>query len=496
MTLSARSRYDAVVVGAGPNGLAAAITLARAGHSVVVFEARATVGGGCRSEALTLPGFTHDVCSAIHAYGVASPFMRSLPLKQYGVKWIHPPAPLAHPLDDGTAMVLERSIAETGATLGSDADAWRRLYAPSARRWDGIGDGILGPLRPLHQLRHPFASLAMAFFGLFAIQSACGLAARMFTGERARAIFGGMTAHSMLPLEQPPSAAAGLVLGTFAHVFGWPIAEGGSQTIVDAMAAYLRALGGEIVTGVEVTALRELPTARAVLCDVTPRQLLAIAGDELPEGYRRALSRYRYGPGVFKVDFALDGPIPWEAPECARAGTVHLGGTLPEIAAAERSVWRGIPPEHPYVLLAQQSLFDTTRAPEGKHTVWAYCHVPHGSAVDMTERIEAQIERFAPGFRDHILARHTLSAPQMEAYNANYVGGDINGGVQDLWQLFTRPTLRPNPYSTPVKGVYLCSSATPPGGGVHGLCGYYAAQAALRREFAHAGAAVPDDESR
>jgi phytoene dehydrogenase-like protein len=497
MTLSARSRYDAVVVGAGPNGLAAAITLARAGHAVVVYEASATVGGGCRSAALTLPGFTHDVCSAIHAYAAASPFMRSLPLQQYGVEWIHATTPLAHPLDDGTAVLLERSIEATGATLGRDARAWRRLYAPLARHWDGIGDGILGPLRPLHQVKHPFASLAMARFGLFGLQSAQGLAKWAFKGERARAIFGGMTAHSMLPLEQPPSAAAGLVLGAFAHIFGWPIARGGSQTVVEAMAAYLRALGGEIVTGVEVTTLRELPNARVVLCDVTPRQLLAVAGDKLPEGYRRALQRYRYGPGVFKVDYALDGPIPWKAPACARAGTVHLGGTLPEIAAAERSVWRGAPPEHPYVLLAQQSLFDATRAPAGQHTVWAYCHVPHGSAVDMTARIEGQIERFAPGFRDRVLARHTLNAAQMEAYNANYVGGDINGGVQDIWQLFTRPTLRPNPYATPVKGLYICSSATPPGGGVHGLCGYYAAQTALRREFAQPDASLPEaDGSR
>lgn len=485
MTVSAHTRYDAVVVGSGPNGLAAAITIARAGRSVVVFEASATVGGGCRSQELTLPGFVHDVCSAIHAYAVASPFMRSLPLHQYGVEWIHPPVPLAHPLDDGTAMLLERSIAATGATLGPDANAWRRLYAPLARHWDAIGDGVLGPLRPVHQLQHPFASVALAYFGLFALQSARGLSQRMFKGERARAIFGGMTAHSMLPLDQTPTAAAGLVLGTFAHLFGWPIAKGGSQTVVDAMAAYLRALGGEIVTGVEVNTLRELPSARAVLCDVTPRQLLAIAQDELPQGYRKALQRYRYGPGVFKVDLALDGPVPWKAAECARAGTVHLGGPLPEIIAAERSIWRGMAPEQPFVLLAQQSLFDHTRAPDGKHTVWAYCHVPHGSAVDMTERIEAQIERFAPGFRDRILARHTFNAPQMEAYNANYVGGDITGGVQDIWQLFTRPTVRPNPYSTPSKGLYICSSATPPGGGVHGLCGYYAAQSALRRELAH-----------
>lgn len=484
MTLSTHTTYDAVVVGAGPNGLAAAITMAQAGHSVIVYEAADKVGGGSRTSELTLPGFLHDVCSAIHPLGIGSPFFRTLPLEQYGVEWIHPPAPLAHPLPDGSAVILERSIAATGENLGDDAEAWQRLFGPICSHWDAIAEGILAPFRPLYQARHPFTSLDMARFGLSAIQSARGLAERKFQGARARAIFAGMAAHSMLPLEQPLSAAAGLVLGSLAHAVGWPIPKGGSQTIVDALAAYLRSLGGEIVTGAEIKCLDELPSAHAVFCDVTPRQLLNIAKDKLPESYAAALHRYRYGPGVFKLDLALDGPIPWTAPECAKAGTVHVGGVLEDIASSERSVWRNLPCEQPFVLLAQQSLFDPTRAPAGKHTVWAYCHVPNGHEVDMTQPIEAQIERFAPGFRDRIIARHSYNACQMERYNANYIGGDINGGVQDMWQHFTRPTVRPDPYSTPVKGLYICSSSTPPGGGVHGMCGYFAAQSALRHVFA------------
>lgn len=476
---SQSSAYDAVVIGAGPNGLAAAITLAREGHSVVVFEASDVIGGGCRSKELTLPGFIHDVCSAIHPLGIGSPFFRTLPLEQYGVEWVHPDAPLAHPLPDGGAAVLERSFEATGATLGPDAAAWRRLFGPLVRRWDTLAEGILAPLRPLWQVSHPIASLGMARFGLNALQSARGLAERSFTGDYARGMFMGMAAHSMLPLEQPVSAAAGLVLGGLGHAVGWPMPRGGSQRIVDALAAYLRDLGGEIVTNTEIRSLKDLPPARAVLCDVTPRQLLAIAGEELPESYRRQMQRFRYGPGVFKIDFALDGPIPWQARECLRAGTVHVGGRPEEIASGERSVWRGVVPERPFVLMAQQSLFDETRAPDGKQTVWAYCHVPNGCDVDMTDRIEAQIERFAPGFRDRILARHTYTPGELESYNANYIGGDINGGVQDLRQLFTRPTVRIDPYSTPVRSLYICSSSTPPGGGVHGLCGYFAAQSAL-----------------
>jgi phytoene dehydrogenase-like protein len=479
--MSRRTRYDAVVVGAGPNGLAAAITLARAGRSVVVYEASETVGGGSRTKELTLPGFRHDVCSAIHPLGVASPFFRSLPLARYGLEWVYPHAPLAHPLDDGAA-VLERSLGAMEATLGKrDAAVWRKLFTPFVEHWDELAQGILGPLRPGFQVAHPLISLQMARFGVSALQPARLLAERTFAGKRARALFAGMSAHAMLPLERPVSAAIALALGTLAHTVGWPFPKSGSQALVDALAGYLQSLGGEIVTGAAVTSLDELPSSRAVLFDVTPRQLLGMAGDALPEGYRQRLGTYRYGPGVFKLDYALDSPIPWRDPACARAATVHVGGTLEEIASAEQSVSHGVAPERPFVLLAQQSLFDSTRAPEGKHTAWAYCHVPHGCEVDMTARIEAQIERFAPGFRDRILARHAMTPAQMHTYNANYVGGDINGGVQDLGQLFTRPVARLDPYATPNKKLYLCSSSTPPGGGVHGMCGYYAARSALRR---------------
>lgn len=467
--------FDAIIIGSGPNGLAAAITLARAGRSVRVYEAKDTIGGGCRSAELTLPGYVHDVCSAIHPLAASSPFLRTVPLEQYGVEWIEPPTPLAHPLDDGTAVVLERSIGQTIATLGSDAVAYQGLMAPLVRDWDKLAGGVLGPLR-LPQ--HPFA---LARFGLRALLPANTLAKAVFQGARARAIFAGMSAHSMLQLDQPPSAAFGLTLGILGHAVGWPFPRGGSQQIVHAMAAYLQSLGGEILTGAEVTSLHELPLARAYLCDISPRQLLKIAGNNLPKHYQRQLRRYRFGMGVCKVDYALDGPIPWKAEECGRAGTVHLGGALDEIAETERMVWRGEHPTRPFVLLAQQSLFDATRAPAGKQTAWAYCHVPNGSPVDMSERIEAQIERFAPGFRDRILARHTIKADAFEDYNANYVGGDINGGVADLLQLFTRPTFRLTPYTTGNKSIYICSASTPPGGGVHGMCGYHAAQAALKR---------------
>jgi phytoene dehydrogenase-like protein len=465
---------DAIVVGAGPNGLAAAIALARARRPVLVLEAEEAIGGGTRSAELTLPGFVHDVCSAIHPLAAASPFFRTLPLSQYGLEFIQPPAPLAHPFDDGTAALLERSIKATGEQLGRDAAAYRKLMEPLVRNAAAVLEEALGPLR---LPRHP---LALARFGLLALRSAAGLATGWFVGGRARALFAGLAAHSIQPLERPPTAAFGLMLGLLGHAVGWPVARGGSQKIAEALATHLRSLGGEIVAGARVQSLESLPPARAVLLDVTPRQVLGIAGPWLPAGYQRQLAAYRYGPGVFKVDWALDGPIPWTAAECARAGTVHLGGSLGEIAVAERAAWRGEPAERPFVIVGQQSLFDPTRAPAGKHTVWAYCHVPHGSTVDMTERIEAQLERFAPGFRDRVLARHTMPPAEIERHNANCVGGDINGGVQDLRQLFTRPTARLVPYGTPAQGLYLCSSSTPPGGGVHGMCGYFAAQAALR----------------
>jgi phytoene dehydrogenase-like protein len=476
--MATKSAYDAIVVGSGPNGLAAAITIARAGYSVLVLEAKERIGGGCCSAQVTLPGFTHDICSAIHPLGLASPFFRALPLEKYGVEWLHPELSLAHPLDDGTAAFLDRSIESTGESLGRDAVAYQKLMQPLVENWQTIIDAFLGPLRPQVILPHPFK---IAQFGLPALRSAANLARTHFKGSAARALFAGMSGHSILPLEAPATSAIGLMLGILAHAVGWPLPRGGSQKIVDALAAYLQDLGGQIVTGEEVKSLNALPPARVILCDITPRQLLEIAGDRFSGLYKRQLQHYRYGPGVCKLDIALDGPIPWQAGACRRAGTVHLGGTLSEIAAAERAVWKGEHPEKPFVLLAQQSLCDDTRAPTGKHTIWAYCHVPHGSSFDMTERIEAQIERFAPGFRDLILARHTTSAQEFEHYNPNYVGGDINGGVQDLWQLFTRPTIQPNPYRTPDKRLYICSSSTPPGGGVHGMCGYFAAQAALQQ---------------
>lgn len=463
-------------MGAGPNGLSAAIALAQAGRSVLVLEAASTIGGGTRSAELTLPGFVHDVCSAVHPWPLASPFLRTLPLARHGMELVQPAAPLAHPLDDGTAVVLERSVAETARGLGADGGAYRALFAPFVERADDLLDDALAPL---HLPRHP---RLLARFGLVALRSATGLATSRFAGERARALFAGLAAHSTLRLDQPPCAGFGLALGIVAHAVGWPVARGGSQRIADALAAHLRELGGEIATDRRVTSLDELPPARAVLCDLAPRGVRAIA-PRLPAGYARALERFRYGPGVCKVDLALDGPVPWRAPECARAATVHLGGTLDEIAASEADVSRGRHPERPFVLLAQQSLFDPTRAPAGKHTVWAYCHVPNGSTVDMTERVERQVERFAPGFRDRVIARHVMTAADLERYNANYVGGDINSGLPDLRQLFTRPVARLVPYTTPLRNLYLCSSSTPPGGGVHGMCGYWAARAALARSL-------------
>jgi phytoene dehydrogenase-like protein len=465
--------YDAVVVGSGPNGLAAAVELARNGRSVAVLEAEDTVGGGTRSAELTLPGFVHDVGSAIHPLGYASPFFSTLPLDEHGLEWVHPPASLAHPFDDGTAAVLERSVEKTGESLGLDAAAYQRFMEPILRDFDRIIDSLLGPPRIP---RHPFA---LARFGLRALRSARALAEDLFEGEKARGLFAGNAAHSFLPMEQVPSAAFGLVLSFVGHAAGWPFPKGGSQKIADALVSYLRSLGGEVHAGVRVCSVEEVPRTRAVLFDVTPRQLLEISGHRFTGRYRRALERYRYGPGVFKVDFALDGPIPWSAEGCGRAGTVHLGGTLDEISAGEAAVSRGEHPKKPFILLAQQSLFDQTRAPCGKHTVWAYCHVPNGSTVDMTERIEEQIERYAPGFRDRILAKSTMSPADLQRINANHVGGDINGGLQDLGQLFTRPVVRLTPYSTPAGGVYICSSSTPPGGGVHGMCGFFAARAAL-----------------
>jgi phytoene dehydrogenase-like protein len=469
--------YDAAIIGAGPNGLAAAITLAQAGRSVIVFEAAHTIGGGARTAELTLPGFRHDVCSAIQPLGLASPFFRAISLHEHGLRWIHPPAALAHPLDDGTAMLVSQDLRATADQLGGDAAAYLRIFGPLVENWQALLAEILGPFR---LPRRPFM---MARFGWLAIQSARGLATSRFRGPRARALFAGLGAHSMLPLESTVSAAAGLMLGTLAHAVGWPMAAGGSQHIAEALAGLLKSLGGQIETDRSITALDELPSARTVFFNTSPKQLVQIVGEQLPEGYRRRLGRFRYGPGVFKLDWALDGPIPWAAESCRQAATVHLGGQLEEIVESEAAVGRGEHPERPFVIFAQQSLFDPSRAPQGKHTAWGYCHVPNGSTVDITERVEAQIERFAPGFRSRILGRHSRNSVEMEKYNSNYVGGDINVGIQDLRQIWTRPLIRVSPYTTPVTGLYLCSSSTPPGGGVHGMCGYHAARAALRRSF-------------
>jgi phytoene dehydrogenase-like protein len=463
---------DAIVIGSGPNGLAAAIVIARAGRKVIVFEANETIGGGARSAALTLPGFTHDLGSAVHPSAVASPLFRTLPLAEHGLQWIEPSAMMAHPFDDGTAALCERSVEETAARFGADdRDAYRRVFGGLVRDWPKLERLVLGPLGV------PSYPICATTFGLKAIQSAAGFARRTFVGEHARGLFAGIAGHGMLPLEMMPSAAFALFLGLLAHKVGWVLPRGGAQQITNALASYLRSLGGEIVTSTRVESLDQLPPARAVLCDLSPQPLLRIAGDRFPAAYRRQLERYRYGMGSFKVDWALDGPIPWRAESCARAATVHVGGTLDEIAHSEREVWNGRHPDRPYVLLVQPTLFDATRAPAGKHTVWTYCHVPNGSTVDMLPRIEQQLERFAPGFRDRVLARHVTAPADLERMNANLVGGDIGSGASTLLQLFLRPTWRM--YRTPARGIYICSASTPPGVGVHGMCGYYAAQLAL-----------------
>jgi phytoene dehydrogenase-like protein len=465
---------DATVIGSGPNGLTAAIELARAGCSVRVVEANDLIGGGARSAELTLPGFIHDICSAIHPLAVASPAFRLLPLADFGLRWIYPPAPVAHPFTNAPAAVTERGVAETAAGLGADAAAYEKFFGRLTGHWESLSPEILGPI--IHMPKHP---LVLARFGLNAITSAQSFVSRYYKEEPARALFAGMAGHSLLPMHYRPSAAFGLVLTVLAHAVGWPLPEGGSQKISNALAGYFRSLGGEIVTGVRVRSLGELPPSRIVMCDVTPRQLLKIASGRLPESYQRRLRKYRYGPGIFKMDWALSEPIPWKDARCARAATVHIGGTFAEIAAAEAEVGRRRHPQRPFLILAQSSLFDRSRAPQGRHTAWAYCHVPNGSTEDMASRMEAQIEAVAPGFRDCILARHTLNTAELEARNANYVGGDINGGLQNLLQVLARPVLSPAPYRTAVKGLYICSSSTPPGGGVHGMCGYFAARIAL-----------------
>jgi phytoene dehydrogenase-like protein len=468
--------FDAVVVGSGPNGLAAAIIMQLKGLSVLLIEAKPTIGGGLRSAELTLPGYVHDVCSAIHPLAVASPFFEHLPLAEHGLEYIYPAITAAHPFDNGTAAVLKHSVEETARLLGADEQAYLNLIQPIVNDWPAIAPDILGPL---HYPKHP---LAMARFGLSALTSASHLSKRFKTIE-AKGLFAGMAAHAIQPLTNITTSAIALVLMATAHLKGWPIPKGGSNQIANALVAYFISLGGTIETNVYVKSLEQLPPAKAVLFDVTPRQLLQIAGHKFSSIYKWQMERYRYGMGVFKIDWALNNPIPFKAAECKQAGTIHLGNTIQEIADSEQQIWNGKYPEKPFVLLAQPSIFDNSRAPTGKHTAWAYCHVPNGSKVDMTAAIESQIERFAPGFKDTILAKHVMNTAQMEEYNSNYVGGDINGGALDIGQLFTRPVLRWSPYKTSAKGIYICSSSTPPGGGVHGMCGYHAAKKALRDVF-------------
>lgn len=468
--------FDAVVVGSGPNGLAAAIAIQQQGLSVLLIEGKEQIGGGMRTAEFTLPGFRHDVCSAVHPMAVSSPFFNTLPLHEYGLEWIYPPVAAAHPFDNGEAAILTHSIFDTAEQLGNDAAAYKNLIGPFLKKWPALVKDLLAPLH------FPGEPLAMAGFGLKGLQSAKHLS-KTFKSQKAKALFAGMAAHSILPLNKVASAAIGLVLMTAAHAHGWPIPRGGSQSIANALADYFVSLGGQIETGNMISSLYQLPSSRVILFDVTPKQLLRIAGQKFSTIYRSQLNRYRYGMGVFKIDWALNEPIPFKAKECSTAGTVHLGGTLEEIALSEQQSWKGIHSHKPFVLLAQQSLFDTTRAPSGKHTAWAYCHVPSGSDKDMTDIIERQVERFAPGFKDLVAARHTMNSKQLEQYNPNYIGGDINGGAAIISQLFTRPAFRYSPYRTSAKGIYVCSSSTPPGGGVHGMNGWHAAKRALKDVF-------------
>lgn len=467
--------YDALIIGSGPNGLAAAIRLAQAGKRVVVYEANETIGGGSRSAELTLPGFIHDTCSSIHPLGIGSPFFKTLPLDKYGLQWIQPSAPLAHVWDDGTAVMLERDVNATARNLGRDGARWAQVFGPLASRWDSLAPMLLGPL-----VRIPRNPFLLGYFGVWAIWSANFFARTVFREDKTRGLFGGLAAHSTLPLQQALTTSFGMVLGLTAHAVGWPLPRGGSQKISNALACHLKALGGEIITNTRVEDIGALPESGAYVFDVTPKQLLSIAGDRITGRYKSQLQNFRYGPGVFKLDYALDSPVPWKAKEALRAATVHIGATLDEMCVSERATALGQVSEHPYILAVQTSLFDDTRAPHGKHTLWAYCHVPNGSTIDMTGRIENQIERFAPGFKQRILARSVMTPAQVQARNANYIGGDINGGVQDFFQLFGRPVWRYNPYTTPNKAIYICSSSTPPGGGVHGMCGFHAANTVLK----------------
>lgn len=454
--------------------MAAAIVLAQAGLQVEVFEAEAQPGGAARTLPLTLPGFLHDFGSAVHPMAAGSPFFTSLPLHNYGLQWIHSPAPLAHPLDDGTAVMLERDLRDAEAALGEDGKQWRRLMGPFALHWNELAPLVLRPVQLFTQ--QPFLLARLALVGF---PSAVALSQHWFRNPRTKALFAGLAAHSVLALDEPLSASFGVILGAAAHAVGWPIPRGGAQSITNALCGHLATLGGAVKTATRIESLDAIADNDVILCDVTPRQLLRIAGDRLSPAYRSQLERYRYGPAVFKVDYALSSPIPWRAPECLRAATVHIGGTIEEVAASEDAMRHGHHAERPFILLAQPTLFDPSRAPEGGHVAWAYCHLPNSSTFDMLPRLEAQIERFAPGFRECVLERRVFSPAALEAMDANLIGGDIGGGAVDLRQFLFRPTRRH--YATSASDIYLCSSSTPPGGGVHGMCGYHAAKLALSR---------------
>ena len=469
--------YDAIVIGAGPNGLSAAIQLARQGLSVCVFEANQQIGGGARNEQLTLPNFIHDVCSAVHPMGFISPFFKTLPLQDYGLEWIEPPLALAHPFDNEPAAFLSKSIQQTAENLGQDKQAYLDLMNPFVNKSETLITEILKPIRIS---KYPFL---MARFAFAAMRSASDFANSKFKTDRAKALFCSCSAHSVVSLDKIATASFGISLAMVAHLVGWPIVKGGSQRIIDCLEKYFRSLGGEIEAGTKVESLNSLPASKVILMALTPRQVATIAADQLPQKFRDRLLKFRYGPGIFKIDWALDGPIPWKDPACSKSATLHLGSTFNEILQSESDAWNGKISAKPFVILAQPSLFDSTRAPAGKHTGWAYCHVPHGSDVDRTETIENQVERFAPGFKNLILARHTFNSTQLHQHNENIIGGDIGGGANDFMQIIARPVLKWDPYSTPNPRIFICSSSTPPGGGVHGMCGFNAANSVLARVF-------------
>lgn len=475
--MSTTGKFDAVIIGSGPNGLSAAILLAQHGLSVKVIEAKDTIGGGTRTEELTEPGFLHDVCSAVHPTGIGSPFLSTLPLTEFGLEWIHPTYPVAHPLDHKEAVITSISLQETLDRFGKDGKNYKNLISEFSENWSRLSQDILGPVRI------PHSPLLMAKFGWYGMLSAKLLANSIFDTHPLRAYFAGLAAHSILPLEKAFTASFGVAFAASVHSVGWPVAKGGSSSITQAMASYLKNLGGIIETGRPIHSTNEIDESDCIIFDLTPHQVASLSEHEIPSTLRNKLLRYEYGPGVFKMDFALSEPVPWVNKECCGAGTLHLGGSLEEISFSENQIWKGVHPDKPFVLVSQPSLFDPGRAPEGKHTLWAYCHVPNGSDLDCSEMIIDQIERFAPGFRDVILATHTMNATEYEAYNPNYLGGDINGGSQSFRQLIGRPLMKWDPYKLPVKGRYVCSSSAPPGGGVHGMCGYHAARSVLKNEF-------------